>query len=69
MIFKLKSKSFYFILSFSSHIVNYSKSRYASADLEVQLVQLNHCDEMYLKYLIKKFKTLIIHKFLCLDPP
>ena len=41
-----------------------------SADLEVQLVQLNHCDGVYLlKYLIKKLKTLAIHQVLCLDPP
>ena len=35
-------------------------------------MQLNHCDGVYsnyLKYLIKKLKTLAIHQFLCLDPP
>ena len=44
----------------------------SSADIEVQLVQLNHCDGVYSNYwntLLRKLKTLAIHQFLFLDPP
>ena len=34
----------------SINIKNTSNSAYASADLEVQLVQLNHCDGEYSNY-------------------
>ena len=78
MDFLKKKKSFYIKISFCDIFLMIDQRWYnvwnlkPSADLEVQLMQLNHCVGVHSNYwntLLRNLKTLTIHKFLSLDPP